>query len=78
MLDLIQKLLELDLKLIKEINSLLVMGKEKINILKLMMENNIIITIYGCYNKYLDAIGVDYVERNWYLKKMCFGYFELR
>ena len=43
-----------------------------------MMENNIIITIYGCYNKYLDAIGVDYVERNWYLKKMCFGYFELR
>ena len=38
MLDLIQKLLELDLKLIKEINSLLVMGKEKINILNLMME----------------------------------------
>jgi hypothetical protein len=43
-----------------------------------MMENNIIITIYGCYNKYLDAIGVGYVERNCYLKKMCFGYFELR
>ena len=78
MLNLIKKLLKLDLKLIKKINLLLMMVKEKINILKLMMENNIIITIYGCYNKYLDAIGVDYVERNWYLKKMCFGYFELR
>ena len=34
-----------------------------------MMENNIIITIYGCYNKYLDAIGVGYVERNYIWKK---------
>ena len=39
MLDLIQNLLlELDLKLIKKINLLLMMVKEKINILNLMME----------------------------------------
>lgn len=38
----------------------------------------IIISIYGCYNKYLEAIGCGYVDREWYMKKMCFGYFELR
>ena len=53
-------------------------GKGEDKYIKINDGNNIIITIYGCYNKYLEAIGVGYVERNWYLKKMCFGYFELR
>ena len=53
-------------------------GKGEDKYIKFNDGNNIIITIYGCYNKYLEAIGVGYVERNWYLKKMCFGYFELR
>ena len=53
-------------------------GKGEEKYIKLNDGKNIIITIYGCYNKYLDAIGVGYVERNCYLKKMCFGYFELR
>ena len=53
-------------------------GKGEDKYIKFNDGNNIIITIYGCYNKYLEAIGVGYVERNLYLKKMCFGYFELR
>jgi hypothetical protein len=53
-------------------------GKGEDKYIKINDGNNIIITIYGCYNKYLEAIGVGYVERNLYLKKMCFGYFELR
>ena len=53
-------------------------GKGEDKYIKFNDGNNIIITIYGCYNKYLEAIGVGYVERNWYLRKMCFGYFELR
>ena len=40
--------------------------------------NNIIISLYGNYNKYLEAIGVGYVNREWYMKRMCFGYFQLR
>ena len=53
-------------------------GKGEDKYIKFNDGNNIIITIYGCYNKYLEAIGVGYVERDWYMKKMCFGYFELR
>ena len=40
--------------------------------------NNIIISLYGNYNKYLESIGVGFVNRDWYMKKLCFGYFELR
>ena len=53
-------------------------GKGEEKYIKINDGKNIIITIYGCYNKYLEAIGVGYVERDWYMKKMCFGYFELR
>ena len=45
---------------------------------KLNEGNNIIISLYGNYNKYLEAIGVGFVNRDWYMKKLCFGYFELR
>ena len=41
-------------------------------------EDNIIISLYGNYNKYLESIGIGYVNREWYMKKMCFGYFQLR
>ena len=53
-------------------------GKGDDKYVSLNEDKNIIISIYGAYNKYLDAVGVGYVKRDWYMKKLCFGYFELR
>ena len=39
-------------------------GKGEEKYIKINDEKNIIISIYGCYNKYLEAIGVGYVERD--------------
>ena len=53
-------------------------GKGDDKYVPLNKSKNIIVCIYGAYSKYLDAIGVGFVERDWYMKRMCFGYFELR
>ena len=58
----------------------ILVGSEKgdANPVKLNNGNNIIVSLYGNYNECLESIGVGYVDRNWYVRKMCFGYFELR
>ena len=53
-------------------------GKGEDKFVKVNENKNIIVSIYGAYNKYLDSLGVGYFDRNWYMKMMCFGYFELK
>jgi hypothetical protein len=41
-------------------------------------EDNIIVTLYGCYNNCLQSCGIGYVKKKDYMKALFIGFFELR
>ena len=53
-------------------------GKGEDKFVRVNENKNIFVSKCAAYNKYLDPLGVGYFDRNWYMKIMCFGYFELK